>query len=510
MRKHDRSVCTSQQMKRGSLSIVMLLGAIAVALVNVVQVQAAAIGCGTVPDGQANPSPEPEPMTPVWCLNNLVAEPTTRQVDQWGGWQDNFQTNVQLGRMNNGDMGYRVFDDLSNGGGVQTLHFVNNNHWMVDMTHNNGGAAIAPNESFHFQNGKLVVEADVAAGIPGYIGNVWPEVVWSTAPAPGNAVDGLYLYGHFGGSWASGCRLQSERTLTCSLEADHTVPTNGDKPPCFSFGDTRVFELSGFEYCGSTHSGFAADFGGPRGWRQCQANQMDMFCRDRFRFEWSQTGLVAYVNGIKFAEDSGWPSYAQIPTSIASGSVPVYVYFGEWADFSDGAIYRLHWGRVAVNPHDAVGNPLGPSPAPSFCPGQTQNTCAMGTMNPASGGIGMAAMGNGSTGTTMTGSGANIGMGSTSSMTNMPGTQGGHPAQAKSGGSDEMTTGEHAGPNLFAETAVAHMLNGGQQPTFWIVLGTMLLGGVAAGVVVWLWLGGPLGAGRRSGNTPAPPPSDSG
>lgn len=492
-------------MRRGSLAILMLIGAMGVALMNAAPAQAAAIGCGTVPEGQANPSPEPEPMTPVWCLGGLASEPTTRQVDQWGGWQDSFQTNVQLGHMNNGEMGYRVFDNMSNGGGVQTIHFVNNNHWMVDMTHNNGGAAIAPNQPFRFQNGKLVIEADVAAGIPPYVGNVWPEVDWSTAPAPtNNVVDGLYLYGHFGGSWAGGCRLQAERTMVCSLEADHTVPTNNDQAPCFSFGDTRVFELSGFEWCGSTHSGFAADFGGAKGWRQCLPNQMDMFCRDRFRFEWSQTGFVAYVNGIKFAEDSGWPGYAQIPASIVSGSVPVYAYFGEWADFSDSDIYRLHWGRVAVNPHDSNGLSLGPSPAPSYCPGQPQDTCAMGTMNPGSGGTGMAPTGGS---TTAMPAGPSMGVATSNSVATKPNAATTHTGDAalRNGSKNlgHMPSGMQGASNMFLEAAEGSMLNAGQQPIFWIMLAMMLLGGVAAGVVVWLWLGAARSGTRR--NTPTPP-----
>lgn len=459
--------------------------------------------CGSVPIGQANPSAEPEPMQPVWCVMNLAAEPTTRQTDRWGGWSDEFQTNVQNGRLNDGDMGYRVFNGLSSGGQVQSKHFVNNNHWMVDMSHNNGGAAISPSQSFQFQNGKLVIEADVAAGIPGYFDSggdvVWPEIVWSTAPKPtGNVVDGLYLYGLFGGQWASGCRLNGERVMVCALEADHQVPTNNDTAPCFSFGNTRVFEISGFEYCGSKHSGFAVDMGAPaNAWRQCQRNQMDMYCRDRFRLEWSETGFVAYVNGIKFAEDSGWPGYAQIPSSIATGQVPVYVYFGEWGDFSDADVYRFHWGRVAVNPHDGNGNLLGLSAAPSYCPGQAQNTCPMGMQAP------MPATMPGM----QTGSG---GMGAVQGLMDptdhdshlMSGTHGAATHDSATHNSathnsarpgDVQSLG--AGPaHLHTDLLVAAALNAGQQPLFWVLLAVMVVGGAGVGAVAWLWLGGP----RRS------------
>jgi hypothetical protein len=349
-------------------------------------IQAGAYTCSSVPVGQANPSAEPEPMQPIWCAGPQASEPSTRVVDQWGGWQDSFQTNVQMGAMTSD---YRIFDGLTAGGStVRSQHFVNNNHWMVDMSRDNGGALMSPTQAFRFENGKLVIEGDVAAGIPGYFDSggdlVWPEIVWSTAPKPtGKVVDGLYAYGQFGGAWASGCRMNGERDLICSLEADHNIPTNGDTAPCFSEGATRVWELSGFEYCGAAHSGFAVDFGAPAAaWRECQPNQMDMYCRDRFRFEWSQSGFVAYLNGVKFAEDSGWPGYAQIPSSIVNGSTPVYAYFGEWGDFTDANVYRFHWGRVAVNPHDTSGAIVAPSAAPSYCPSDPQQTCPMGSTSP--------------------------------------------------------------------------------------------------------------------------------
>jgi hypothetical protein len=426
-----------------------------------------AFNCGTVPVGQANPSSEVEPLQPVWCLGAMAPEPTTRQLDRWGGWQDAFQTNVQAGHFNNGDMGYHVFDGLSNGDAVKTRHFVNNNHWMLDMSHDNGGAALSPSQAFHFENGKLVLEADVAAGVPGYFSSqgdiVWPEIDWSTSPTPTPKVaDGLYLYGHFGGQWAAGCRLNGGRNLICAMEADHALATTtNDKPPCFSAPETRVFELSGFQACGATHSGFATDFGAPKtAWRQCQTNQMDVFCRDRFRLEWSRDGFVAYVNGIEYARDTGWPGYAQIPASIVSGRTPVYAYFGEWGDFSDANVYRFHWGRLAVNPHDANGGLLTPSVAPSYCPGQPQSTCAMGMQAPAQ-------------------------PAAAPTMAGMPSSA---PAQAHS--APAMTQGAgaaHVETHLF----IASALNGGQQPMFWIVLGVMLAGGAAVGVVMWLWFGAP-------------------
>jgi hypothetical protein len=423
-------------------------------------VPAQAFTCGTVPVGQANPSSEVEPLQPVWCLGAMAAEPTTRVLDQWGGWQDAFQTNVQDGHLNNGDMGYRVFDGLSNGDAIKARHFVNNNHWMLDMSHDNGGAALSPNQAFHFENGKLILEADVAAGIPGYFSPqgdiVWPEIDWSTSPTPtAKVADGLYLYGHFGGAWTAGCRLNGGRNLICAMESNQDLATTtNDKPPCFSTG-ARVFELSGFQQCGTTHAGFATDFGAPKNaWRQCQANQMDMYCRDRFRLEWSKDGFVAYVNGIEYAQDTGWPGYAQIPENIVDGQTPVYAFFGEWGDFTDTNVYRFHWGRLAVNPHDANGSLLGLSAAPSYCPSQPLSTCPMSMQ---------------------------------SSSAAMPQSV---PTAAPARSMPAMAPGAsiaHEQTHLF----IASALNGGQQPMFWIVLGVMVAGGAAVGVVMWLWLAGP-------------------
>jgi hypothetical protein len=256
------------------------------------------------------------------------------------------------------------------------------------------------------------------------------------------------------------------------MEADHALSTTtNDKPPCFSAPATRVFELSGFQACGATHSGFATDFGASKtAWRQCQTNQMDIFCRDRFRLEWSQDGFVAYVNGIEYARDTGWPGYAQIPASIVSGQTPVYAYFGEWGDFSDANVYRFHWGRLAVNPHDASGGLLAPSAAPSYCPGQPQSACPM--VMPAQAGSAAAPA---------------------PSMAGMPSSAPAHAAPTRS---LPATTAQGAGAaHVETHLFIASALNGGQQPMFWIVLGVMLAGGAAVGVVMWLWFGAPRRAG---------------
>ena len=343
-------------------------------------------GCSPplVPVGQVSPDPVAEPLAPAWCLT-LQPEPISA-VQGPNEWLDEFETDVNTGRLNDLDMGYRVFDNLSNTGStlngqVRSQHFVNQNHWVTDFTRNNGGADLSPNRSFHFENGKLIIEAEVAATYAGYGSDgdvVWPEIEWSTAPAPtGQVVDGLYMYGQFGGNWVGGCRVQARRSLTCAVQADHTLNvTANDQPPCFQASPTRVMEISGFQQCGSSHFGGSVDFGAPsNAWRICQANQDNWFCRDRFRFEWTRSSLTVYINGILFLQDADWPSFAQLPDHVVSGNTPVYAHFGEWGDFSDSNVYRIHWGYLHINPHDDHGNFAAPSAAESFCPDQPFQTC---------------------------------------------------------------------------------------------------------------------------------------
>jgi hypothetical protein len=338
---------------------------------------ASAAVCGTAPVGTANLASEPEPAQPIWCVTTLAAPPSTGTADGFGGWIDSFGgSGASPAHLADGEAGYHV-TDLAAGGSAQSQHFEVNGYFGADLlkTAPDQGTDLSPVQSFTFQNGKLVLEADVAAAVSGFADSsggdiVWPEVEWSTAPQPSAApgfTDNLYAYGYYLGGTAAGCRLQATRSLTCAVEADHVLSsTTNDQPPCFSSAPSRVMELSGFQACGGTHSGFSVSFGAPsNAWRVCPAGTVDP-CLDRFRFEWSQAGLAAYVNGIKFAEDSGWPSGSQLPAAIVNGSVPVYAHFADFGDFSDSAVYRFHWRQIAVNPHDAAGTPLPPSASPTF------------------------------------------------------------------------------------------------------------------------------------------------
>jgi hypothetical protein len=279
---------------------------------------------------------------------------------------------MDMVRFDDGDLGYRIFDSVGAAGG-RTQHFLNNNHWMDDNAGGfTGGAMMRPDRSFRFEGNKLVIETDVAASIPAYEGEAWTEVDVSLAPAPtGRIVDDLYGYGAFGGYWTFGCRLQPDRNPICALYDDsgRTV-----------FDDGRVWEISFFQQIGDTFGG------GPWGeseayWRECGPNQMDMFCRDRFRLELQSNRFSLYVNGHLYFQQTvaanttipGLRKGQMFPDAMLRGDV--FVYMTDFQVRPSEPVYRFHWGRLAVNP----GTP--PSPAPSFCLGQPQNTCPMDMMH---------------------------------------------------------------------------------------------------------------------------------
>jgi len=334
-----------------------------------------------IPVGQSNPpGSESEPMAPIWCFD-LAAPGAPTRVSGANDWVDTFTGVTPMGRFSDGDYDYRLFD--SAGSPSRTQHFTNNNHWMVDSTGAfAGGDMMRPNRSFRFENGKLVVEADAAAGISGYGGVTWMEMTISTAGAPtGDVVDNLYAYGQFGGADTFGCRLQADGTPMCSYEAAR----KGAQPnarPCFEAPPARLVEISWFEQCGPVHTGGLRSGDNANFWRQCStpAQVPDMQCRDRFRMELSQAGLKFYVNGHFYFEDSSWAARYQLPAEVVNGSVPVYIYFSDWQVRPDQPAYRFHWQRLAINPHNSDGSIAAPSAAPSFCLGQPNNTCAMAGM----------------------------------------------------------------------------------------------------------------------------------
>jgi hypothetical protein len=284
------------------------------------------------------------PATPIWC-KAMTSGPAT-YVNGDNSWIDEFDAGLMNAEM--GD-GYRVFE----GGGKalnQSKHFRYNNHWKVDINgfdqtpddgpYNVGGSTMRPDRSFRFENGKLVVEADISAGIDAYGSNAWTEFVVTTAPAPtGRVVDNLYSYGLFGGHWATGIRLQPFRTPIAAMY-DHTgrsVSSGG-----------RVFEISYFQPEGAQVIGGGPWGPGETAWRTCADTDPDQDCRDRFRWELTRDTLTLFVNNVKYMEHRGLPAAKQLPDALLNGDV--YVYFSSWIWKPGSPAVRFHWDRVAVNP----------------------------------------------------------------------------------------------------------------------------------------------------------------
>ncbi|MGH2353026.1 MAG: hypothetical protein ACRDJN_15560, partial [Chloroflexota bacterium] len=314
------------------------------------------------------------PARPIWCEPTRATGPAT--VTQGpNSWLDEFNHGLSTADLG---AGYQVFE---RGSLNRTAHFRHNDHWMVDVNGvdqdgpgpwNVGGATMRPDRTFRFQNGKLVVEADVAAGVAEYGGEVWPELVVTTAPQPtSHRKDGIYNYDEFAGHWTLGCRLQPNRQPICAMF------DNSNRGPGETGGDPqgrtgRVFEVSHFQTGSSAWgSGASLKWGGDSSiarqdgqgrlgtaWRVCQGSDPDLNCRDRFRWEIDRDHLTVYVNGVKYMEHAGFPAAQQLPDALVNGNV--HVYFGSWI-FKPGAeTVRFHWDRLAVNPA------TGPSAAPGF------------------------------------------------------------------------------------------------------------------------------------------------
>lgn len=318
-----------------------------------------------LPAGQVSPSTSGDPLIPAYCIDAAPAAPT--RVSGANDWVDTFGVNG-IARLNDGDMGYRVFDNV--GGVAATRHLVVGDHWIDDnQVQYGGGAYLRPDRSFRFENGKLVVEGDFAAGKSVYQGNQWGEFVVTTADHPDTGInDQLYAYGRFNGFWSVGCRFQDAGTNVCAAHNGTSFPNPTlDTAPCFSNVPDRLWELSYFQGCGNYFGG--VHFGGFSDsarsiHRSCSPTQDYDACLDRFRMEITKTSLVIYVNGIRYFEDSGWPASNQLGDDLINS--PVYVYYADWGTVSPYPVYRFHWERLAVNPHDAAGNLLPPSASPTF------------------------------------------------------------------------------------------------------------------------------------------------
>jgi hypothetical protein len=359
-------------------------------------------------------SPLSFPAKAIWCYT-LVPEPRTEARGP-NSWTDSFDTNLNFGVLN---PSYLAFDQA--GSQFQKQPFQHANHWMVDIVdlsayHLSGGVLVSPDQKFSFENGKLVVEIDAAAGCGGDGpgtgacngaggADAFYEIDISPSRPTGVNVDPLYGYGQMGGVGALGCRLER------STDGGHTVcamydntthdtggtdvgplcnqPPNFDKSQCHNGLPGRVWETQGVgtaRTAASVEGGYpgyaipGTSLHGSDVFRICDstlnpANSMpDTYCRDRFRFEFTKDSLTIYVNGYKWFDVQGLfavnPATGvdnRIPDSFLAGS---YVYFTSWVNSGQHEVTRWHWDRIAIND----GSPL--SAAPSYCLGLPFNTCA--------------------------------------------------------------------------------------------------------------------------------------
>jgi hypothetical protein len=336
---------------------------------------------GAVSGDESGPADASGRAIPAYCIDAPVHAPT--RVTGANDWIDNF---VQDGsgpyRFQNEDFDYRVYDgpDNSLGSIGRSRHLVLGDKWVDDNEQKYaGGAAIRPNRTFHAENGKLIVEADVSAGKNIYAGNAWPEIVVTTAAEPDvvapQAPEQNYAYGHFNLSPTFGCRLQDGGTFTCAAFTGTgslgQTPNTSDRAPCFSLQDDRLWELSFFQGCGNYFPGGIHYGGSPtidnlgQFFRQCSPSDTYDKCMDRIRVEITRRSMVWYVNGVRYFEDSGWDSLHQIPDAIFTQ--PVYVYFSDFNTIDSSVhAFRFHWERLAINPHNPDGTFAAPSASEDF------------------------------------------------------------------------------------------------------------------------------------------------
>jgi hypothetical protein len=329
----------------------------------------------------------------IWCYTDYSDGPSTA-VKGNNTWVDDFNHGLSFGKFDTTN--YTDFPET--GSLCKSQIFRHANHWMRDIAGSDqggdgscawrfGAAMIRPNATFTAENGKLVIEADVATRVAAYGGNLfWPEVVITTADRPTSIrSNGTYVYEAFPGHWTLGCRLQNDGGFTCALLDN----TNG--------GDStaRVTELSHFQcgnvaganysanyQCHSIYGGLPANL--PADVRQysrdCANLDPDVNCRDRWRWEITNNKLTWFANGVKYMEHTNFDPGARAAFDNLL-TRPVYVYFGEFLYKLDKPA-RMHWDRIAINPKDANGNFVAPSTAETFCFGQPQNTCGATTPPP--------------------------------------------------------------------------------------------------------------------------------
>lgn len=292
----------------------------------------------------------PEQPSPVFCEIDNQGEDTSQS--GMNTWTDDFDHELAFADFSGTD--YKIFEKV--GFVHKTIHWRHANHWMVDLAAHSpenpprwvrGGALIRPEQTFRFEDGRFIVEADVAASIEGYDGNAWPELVVSTGASPYDT-GSLYAYDLFPEDWTLGCRLQASRYPVCAFKNDDGDIQAGES-------SRRIWEMSAHQPVGTTNYGGSPFEGRGDYWRECGENDPDMLCRDRFRLELTRSSLTLYVNGNKYFEQTGVPTF---PDAFYNGDL--YVYFASVAVSHPAEVIRFHWDRVSVNPDTP------PSAAPGF------------------------------------------------------------------------------------------------------------------------------------------------
>jgi hypothetical protein len=279
---------------------------------------------------------------PVFCIINSYGA-GTEQPGQ-NTWADDFQHGLSLATFD-GSL-YREFNTI---GAWRTKFWRHADHWMVDIAphpqnttygYDRGMAMLRPEQSFHFENGKFVVETTVAAGHDGYDEMAWPEIIISNAPEPYHDIISLYGYDQFPQHWTLGCRLQNTRVPICALKADNGTPPGGS---------TRIWEMSFWQPVGSYNYGGYPGGGLEDYWNVCEVTDPDTVCRDHFRLELTATSLKLFVNGGLYFEQSGIPP---LPNELLTGNI--YVYLGNTQVNHPADTIRYHWDNLFINPDNSA------------------------------------------------------------------------------------------------------------------------------------------------------------